>query len=280
MLAGEKYKSMTLELNASDSRGIGVVRDQIKSFASSGSLWSSGYKLIILDEADSMTSAAQFALRRVIEKYTQNTRFCLICNYVNKIIPALQSRCTRFRFGPLAPAEIDTRMKEIVTKENVNITEAGLKEIIRLSRGDMRKCLNVLQATHLAYPKVSLETVCLCTGNPLPKEITLILHTVLNSSFKESFELVANLQATKGVSLVDIVTFVSERLFKTSLPPAVMMYLIDELSTLEHRLAFGTSERLQLGSFIGCFQIAKQMIVDSSASSSSSSSVSKQSMQV
>src|ERR1700741_3407253 len=100
-LHGPKYSSMILELNASDDRGIDVVREQIKDFASSRQLFSTGFKLIILDEADAMTKTAQFALRRVIEKYTMHTRFCLICNYVNKIIPALQSRCTRFRFGPL-----------------------------------------------------------------------------------------------------------------------------------------------------------------------------------
>jgi replication factor C subunit 3/5 len=92
---GNNYSSMTLELNASDDRGIDVVRDQIKEFDGTKKLFSSGVKLVILDEADAMTTDAQSALRRVVEKYTSNTRFCMICNYVNKIIPALQSRCTR-----------------------------------------------------------------------------------------------------------------------------------------------------------------------------------------
>ena len=98
---GSRFQSMTLDLNASDDRGINVVREQIKSFAGTKQLFNTGVKLVILDEADAMTNDAQFALRRVIEKNTKNTRFCLICNYVNKIIPALQSRCTRFRFAPL-----------------------------------------------------------------------------------------------------------------------------------------------------------------------------------
>ena len=101
---------MTLELNASDDRGIEVVRNQIKSFAGTKQLFSSGVKLVILDEADAMTSDAQFALRRVIEKNTKSTRFCLICNYVSKIIPALQSRCTRFRFAPLKPEQVSPSM--------------------------------------------------------------------------------------------------------------------------------------------------------------------------
>jgi len=114
---GSNYASMALELNASDDRGIDVVRDQIKEFAGTKKLFSSGVKLIILDEADAMTNEAQSALRRVIEKYTSNTRFCLICNYVNKIMPALQSRCTRFRFAPLRPEQITSRLQDICVAE-------------------------------------------------------------------------------------------------------------------------------------------------------------------
>jgi len=114
---GANYSSMTLELNASDDRGIDVVREQIKEFAGTKKLFSTGVKLIILDEADAMTQDAQSALRRVIEKYTSNTRFCMICNYVNKIMPALQSRCTRFRFAPLRPEQIMGRLEAIVSAE-------------------------------------------------------------------------------------------------------------------------------------------------------------------
>jgi len=108
---------MTLELNASDDRGIDVVREQIKEFAGTKKLFITGVKLIILDEADAMTQDAQSALRRVIEKYTSNTRFCMICNYVNKIMPALQSRCTRFRFAPLRPEQITSRLQDICVAE-------------------------------------------------------------------------------------------------------------------------------------------------------------------
>lgn len=105
------------QLNASDDRGIDVVREQIKQFAETRTLFSKGYKLIILDEADMMTQAAQAALRRVIEQYTKNVRFCIICNYVNKITPAIQSRCTRFRFSPLPMTEVEKRLKGIIEAE-------------------------------------------------------------------------------------------------------------------------------------------------------------------
>lgn len=116
-LYGPKFRSMILELNASDDRGIDVVREQIKNFASTRKIFDRGFKLIILDEADAMTQIAQAALRRVIEKYTRNVRFCIICNYVGKIIPALQSRCTRFRFGPLERAQIETRLDYVIAQE-------------------------------------------------------------------------------------------------------------------------------------------------------------------
>ncbi len=115
----QNYKHMTLELNASDDRGINVVRDQIKSFCSTQQLMAKGVKLVILDECDSMTSAAQFALRRIVEKYSKTTRFCLICNYVAKIIPALQSRCTRFRFGPLTDVSVSRKLAEVCDSEEL-----------------------------------------------------------------------------------------------------------------------------------------------------------------
>merc|ERR1711976_116647 len=121
---------MVLDLNASDDRGINVVRQKIQDFASSRHN-KNVPKLIILDECDSMTKDAQFALRRVIEKYTKNSRFCLICNYVNKIIPALQSRCTRFRFAPLDESHVRNRLLDVIHQENVLITPNAIETIIR-----------------------------------------------------------------------------------------------------------------------------------------------------
>ncbi|KPP57531.1 hypothetical protein Z043_124734, partial [Scleropages formosus] len=113
----KEFNSMVLELNASDDRGIDVVRGPILSFASTRTIFKKGFKLVILDEADAMTQDAQNALRRVIEKFTENTRFCLICNYLSKIIPALQSRCTRFRFGPLSQDQIIPRLEHVIQQE-------------------------------------------------------------------------------------------------------------------------------------------------------------------
>merc|ERR1719189_1369377 len=117
-ISGKKaWKRLTLCLNASDERGINVVRDRIKTFASTQQMFNKGLKLVILDEADAMTKDAQFAMRRIMEQYTKNTRFILICNYVNRIIPAIQSRCTRFRFSPLEKQSIEGRLRFVAEQE-------------------------------------------------------------------------------------------------------------------------------------------------------------------
>lgn len=154
---------MVLELNASDDRGIDVVREQIKTFASTKQIFSLGassrvgggggsgigaYKLIILDEADAMTNTAQMALRRIMEKYTANTRFCIIANYSHKLSPALLSRCTRFRFSPLKERDIRVLVDKVIEEENVKILPEATDALVRLSKGDMRRALNVLQACH------------------------------------------------------------------------------------------------------------------------------------
>lgn len=186
-LYGDKFKSMILELNASDDRGIDVVREQIKNFASTRNIYSSGFKLIILDEADAMTNQAQSALRRVIEKYTKNVRFCIICNYVSKILPAIQSRCTRFRFAPLTMEQVDSRLQIIVDQEQVNLTEDGKKALLRLSKGDMRRALNILQACHAAYDRVDEAAIYNCTGHPQPQDIERISKWMMAEEFTTAY---------------------------------------------------------------------------------------------
>ncbi len=151
---------MVLELNASDDRGIDVVREQIKTFASTKQIFSAAppagrsapslgsFKLIVLDEADAMTAVAQMALRRIMEKYTANTRFCIIANYTHKLSPALLSRCTRFRFSPLKEVDIRQLVDLVIEKEEVQIVPEAVESLVRLSKGDMRRALNVLQACH------------------------------------------------------------------------------------------------------------------------------------
>lgn len=117
-----------------------------------------GFKLIILDEADAMTAVAQMALRRIMEKYTANTRFCIIANYTHKLSPALLSRCTRFRFSPLKEVDIRVLVDKVIEQENVQIQEEAVESLVRLSKGDMRRALNVLQACHASSTYLLFHT--------------------------------------------------------------------------------------------------------------------------
>eukprot|EP01041_Mallomonas_annulata_P004059 gene4060-8074_t len=258
---GENYSSMTLELNASDDRGIDVVRDQIKEFAGTKKLFSSGVKLIILDEADAMTQDAQAALRRVIEKYTSNTRFCMICNYVNKITPALQSRCTRFRFAPLRSDQISGRLEHVITNESVNITECGKKAVLDLAGGDLRRVLNLLQSTNMAYPNVNEETVYLTAGAPLPAKMDELFQSLMNDDFLTAYTNTMQTITEYGYALCDVVTCLSTRVASIELPDPVVALLLDRLSTLEYRLSHGLIEKLQAGALVGAFVLGRSMMV-------------------
>ncbi|XP_046907954.1 replication factor C subunit 5 [Hypomesus transpacificus] len=257
----KEFNSMVLELNASDDRGIDVVRGPILSFASTRTIFKRGFKLVILDEADAMTQDAQNALRRVIEKFTENVRFCLICNYLSKIIPALQSRCTRFRFGPLSQEQMIPRLQYVIQQESIDITDDGMKAVVSLSSGDMRRSLNILQSTNMAYGKVCGDTVYTCTGHPLPSDIANILDWALNKDFTTAYNQILQLKTLKGLALQDILTEVHLLVHRVDFPPAIRIGLLIKLADIEYRLASGTSEKIQLSSLVAAFQAVRDLVV-------------------
>ncbi len=260
---GDSYNAMTLELNASDDRGIDVVRQQIKDFAATTQLFSKGQtKLVILDEADAMTQDAQSALRRVIEKYTSNTRFCMICNYVNKIMPALQSRCTKFRFAPLKDAQIIDRLDHVITGENVNIDENGKAAIRNLAGGDMRRVLNLLQSTSMAYPQVTEEAVYLTAGAALPIVMEEIFSSLWKDDFYSNYKMILDATKTRGYALMDLVTEMSKRVAELEVPEPVLAHLLDKLSTIEFRLSHGTHDKIEAGALVGAFRVARSMMTE------------------
>ncbi|GAB6023931.1 Replication factor C (RF-C) subunit [Chamberlinius hualienensis] len=256
----KQFGSMVLELNASDDRGIDVVRDRIMSFASTRTIFNAGFKLVILDEADAMTNDAQNALRRIIEKFTDNTRFCIICNYLTKIIPALQSRCTRFRFGPLSAEQMLPRLQMVIKEENVDVTEDGVNALMTLGYGDMRKAINILQSTSMAYNVVNEENVYSCVGHPLKKDISEMVNCLLNDTFTDAYNKLLKLKLAKGLALQDILTEVHQYVHRIVFPANVRIYLLTHLSNLEFRLAIGTNEKIQLSSLIAIFFQARELV--------------------
>ncbi|KAF1822731.1 P-loop containing nucleoside triphosphate hydrolase protein [Dissoconium aciculare CBS 342.82] len=274
-------RQMVLELNASDDRGIDVVREQIKTFSSTKQIFAGSfdksaqddmahYKLIILDEADAMTSTAQMALRRIMEKYTANTRFCIIANYTHKLSPALLSRCTRFRFSPLKNADIRRLVDKVIVEENVNIAADATESLVALSKGDMRRALNVLQACHASSTPLHIpgqpvkegtdvvrdlitqETIYDCIAAPHPADIATITQTLLTTSNVGScLSTISTLKKTKGLALADILTALSEQLTEVEVPAQTRIAWLQGLADIEYRLSGGGSEGLQTGGLIG-----------------------------
>ncbi|OQE23934.1 hypothetical protein PENSTE_c008G01513 [Penicillium steckii] len=275
----KNMKQMVLELNASDDRGIDVVREQIKTFASTKQIFSmapqaaegsklAGFKLIILDEADAMTSTAQMALRRIMERYTANTRFCVIANYTHKLSPALLSRCTRFRFSPLKEADIRVLVDQVIEKENVRIQPDAVDSLVTLSKGDMRRALNVLQACHASSiplpmrdapnaPRPEPETITNatiydCIAAPHPADIQEIMTTLLSTSDVTScLNTVNTLKANKGLALADILSALADQLQQLEVPAQTRISWLEGLAEIEWRLSGGGSETVQTGGLVG-----------------------------
>jgi len=198
-LFGDAFKERVLELNASDERGIAIVRNKVKSFAQckASSVRADGkpcppFKIVILDEADAMTHAAQAALRRTMEKETRSTRFCLVCNYVSRIIDPITSRCTKFRFTPLGESQLIERLKFISHEEKLNIEDSALKSIVDISGGDMRKAITTLQSCYrlkcggdVAHQNdlISLEDILEMSGMIPMHYITDFISVIKQQSF-------------------------------------------------------------------------------------------------
>ncbi|CAE7546370.1 RFC5 [Symbiodinium microadriaticum] len=261
----QRYKSMTLEMNASDARGIDVVREQIKTFVSVKQLFGSvdgQPKLVILDEADNMTSTAQFALRRMIEQYASNCRFILICNYSSKIIPALQSRCTKLRFAPLSEEQILGRLEYVAKCEKIQLTKDGAQAIVQVAGGDMRKVLNVFQTTSMGHGgRVDAGAVYASTGVPAPEEISHFLRTLLNGtvSYAASLKSLKGLLHDKGYALDDFLQLMHKQIVALDLPVRQRLQLTVALADVDWRLKQGCSDAIQLAAIVGIFHEARSL---------------------
>lgn len=259
-LYGKNYANMVLELNASDDRGIDVVRNQIKEFASTRQIFSKGFKLIILDEADAMTNAAQNALRRIIEKYTKNTRFCILANYSHKLTPALLSRCTRFRFQPLPSDAIERRIANVLVHEHLKLSNEAQKALLKLSKGDMRRVLNVLQASKATLEdpendEISDETIYECCGAPRPEDLQTILKSILEDDWSTAYYTLTKIRQTNGLALIDLIEGIIEVLEGYDLQKEMTrIELLTKLGNIEYSISKGGNDRIQSSAVIGAIK--------------------------
>jgi replication factor C small subunit len=248
-LFGEVWRENFIEMNASDERGIDVVRHKIKEFARTAPI-SAPFKIIFLDEADALTADAQAALRRTMEMFSKSCRFILSCNYVSRIIEPIQSRCALFRFKPVPKEAMRKRLLEICEKEGVKITDDGLEAILYISAGDFRKAINVLQAAAAVGELIDAEKIYQVSATAQPKEISEIIETALNGNFIEARERLSRLMIEYGMSGEDVISQFFREILSSNINEKLKVVLIDKLGEIDFRLTEGANERIQLDAFL------------------------------
>jgi len=242
---GDDWQENFLELNASDQRGIDVVRDRIKSFARS-SFGGYSYRIIFLDEADALTSDAQSALRRTMEQFSNNTRFILSCNYSSQIIDPIQSRCTVFRFSPLNDEAVAEQVREIADAEGIEITDDGVEALVYVADGDMRAAINGLQAASVMGDVVDEDTVYTINAAARPEEVEEIVTLALDGEFVESRARLDALLTDRGIAGGDVIDQIHRSIWEFDLDDRAAVRVMDRVGEADYRITTGANERIQL----------------------------------
>ena len=235
-----------LELNASDARGIDVIRTFIKDFAKARPPTDIPFKILILDEADNMTAPAQQALRRTMEKYTKNCRMILICNYSNRIIPPIQSRCVVFRFSYLNNTDIKKQINFVAKQENISLAPGGLNALVDVSRGDCRRAINYLQSCGTISKNLDKDIVFRVAGEVPPEKIKDIIITALDTKLQLSIKLLNDLINEYGLSGQNIIKNIHRETYDLNISENLKLELAKLLAEFEYRLSQGGTEEIQL----------------------------------
>lgn len=249
-LFGENWRDNFVEMNASDERGIDVVRHKIKEFARTAPIGDAPFKIIFLDEADALTADAQAALRRTMEMYSKTCRFILSCNYVSRIIEPIQSRCAVFKFRPIPAEAMKKRLLEICKKENIKITDDGLEALIYIANGDFRKAINALQGAAAFGEVIDAEAIYQITATARPEELAKLLNLALSGNFMEAREMLDKMMIEYGMSGEDIVSQLFREIVSSTMDEKMKVLLIDKLGEIDFRLTEGAHERIQLDAYL------------------------------
>ncbi len=247
---GDKWRENFEELNASDERGLDVVRGRIKNFARTAPIGGAPFKIIFLDEADALTPDAQAALRRTMERYTATCRFILSCNYSSKIIEPIQSRCVVFRFSPISEEDMKKYLLRIAEKEGLEITEDGMKSLLYVANGDMRKAINALQVAASLTKKIDAEVVYKMAAVAKPEIAKELLETAIKGDFLKAREILDKMFIEDGLSGEDIIKGLHNAIFDVSIPEIKKAEIIDRMGEVEFRIVEGSNERIQLEALI------------------------------
>ena len=253
---GKYWHENYLELNASDERGINVVREKVKNFARTKSIGNVPFKIIFLDEADALTPEAQQALRRTMENYSTTCRFILSCNYSTKVIDPIQSRCAIFRFKILEKKDIEKVIKKIAEGEKLTINPNALELIYEGSEGDCRRMINILQSTASISPSINYDLVSTIISSAKPKDIRVVLDYAISGDFQKSREKLLDVMLRESISGQDVVKSIQKEIWNLPVEPEIKVKLIEKTGEAEFRMVEGSDPFIQLQSLLASFVLA------------------------
>ncbi len=255
-LFGESWRENYLELNASDERGIDVVRQKVKDFARTKALGDAPFKVIFLDEADALTREAQQALRRTMENFTSTCRFVLSCNYSSKILDPIQSRTVVFRFQLLEKKDIKRRIDLIADREGLSISADAFDALYEASEGDCRRVINLLQATSSVSPNVTAELVNTIVSKAKPSDIKIVLEYALSGDFLSSREKLLDIMLKESISGQDVIKAIQKEVWNLPIDNQLKVKLTEKTGQAEFRLVEGSDEFIQLEALLASFILA------------------------
>ena len=249
----DRWHQNFLELNASDERGIDIIRNKVKDFARTRAIGDVPFKIIYLDECDALTREAQQALRRTMENYTQNCRFILSANYSSKIIDPIQSRCAMFRFKPLGKEEIFTIIEHIEKEEKIKINEKAKEALYDVSEGDARKVNNILQSSAAISKDITEETIYSMASVAKPKEVDEVLKLALQNKFIDARNKLMDIMLNYGLSGLDIIKQIQKEILNLDTDNEKKMLLMEKCGEIEFRMTEGSDEFIQLEALLSQF---------------------------
>jgi replication factor C small subunit len=252
----ETWRENYLELNASDERGIDVVRQKVKDFARTRALGSVPFKVIFLDEADALTKEAQQALRRTMENYSNTCRFIMSCNYSSRIIDPIQSRCVIFRFKLLEKKDMTEVIKKIAEKEKLSLSPEVFETIYEASEGDCRRAINLLQATASVSPNVTADMIDMIAASTKPKDIKIVLDYAIAGDFLNAREKLLDVMLKQSVAGSDIIKAIQKEIWNLQIEPEIKVRLTEKTGEAEFRMTEGSDEFVQLQALLASFVLA------------------------
>jgi len=260
-LFGENWKENFLELNASDERGIDVIRQKVKDFARTKPIGRVPFKVIFLDEADALTREAQQALRRTMENFTRTCRFIMSANYSSRIIDPIQSRCVVFRFKLLEKKDVEKRVRIISEKEKIQIDDNAIEALYEASEGDCRRVINMLQACASISQKITKELVNTLVSKAEYSETRIVLEYALSGDFIKAKEKLLDLMLRESIAGIDMIKYIQKEVWNLPLDDDLKLRLIEKVGETEFRITEGSDEFVQLESLIASFVLAGKGIV-------------------